>query len=246
MVAPRLPDSAAGPDARLGERYDQLTMATEHPDHPGLHVSSHPAVLHKLALLRNQATEPKKFRELVREISWLVGYEALADARVRPIRVHTPIELTEGAELADRIGLVPILRAGLGMVDAMLELMPTAQVWHLGLFRDERTLRPVEYYNKLPDSATVDLCLILDPMLATGGSATAAIEVLKRWGAVTPVRIKLVNLICAPEGVRAVQEAHPDVPIYTAALDRQLNEKGYIMPGLGDAGDRQFGTGRSD
>jgi uracil phosphoribosyltransferase len=141
---------------------------------------------------------------------------------------------------------VPILRAGLGMVDAMLELMPTAEVWHLGLFRDERTLRPVEYYNKLPDSATVDLCLILDPMLATGGSATAAIEVLKRWGAVHPVRIKLLNLIAAPEGVRTVTEAHPDVQIYAAALDRQLNERGYIMPGLGDAGDRQFGTGRSE
>ncbi|HEY5488423.1 MAG TPA: uracil phosphoribosyltransferase [Candidatus Limnocylindrales bacterium] len=210
---------------------------------PGLNVSQHPAVLHKLSLLRDETTDPKKFRELVREISWLVGYEALADARVDDVQIKTPIELTHGARLADRIGLVPILRAGLGMVDAMLELMPTAQVWHLGLFRDERTLRPVEYYNKLPDSATVDLCLILDPMLATGGSATAAIEVLKRWGAVTPVRIKLVNLIAAPEGVRAVHEAHPDVPIYTAALDRQLNEKGYIMPGLGDAGDRQFGTG---
>jgi uracil phosphoribosyltransferase len=215
-------------------------------DLPNLHVSSHPAVLHKLALLRAETTEPKKFRELVREISWLVGYEALADARLRDLRVRTPIEETEGVELADRIGLIPILRAGLGMVDAMLELMPTAQVWHLGLFRDERTLRPVEYYNKLPDSATVDLCLILDPMLATGGSATAAIEVLKKWGAVTPVRIKLVNLIAAPEGVEAVVAAHPDVPIFTAALDRQLNEKGYIMPGLGDAGDRQFGTGHTD
>jgi uracil phosphoribosyltransferase len=209
---------------------------------PGLHVSSHPAVLHKLSLLRDSDTEPKKFRELVREISWLVGYEALADAHLAPIRVNTPIEQTDGARLADRIGLVPILRAGLGMVDAMLELMPTAEVWHLGLFRDERTLRPVEYYNKLPDSATVDLCLILDPMLATGGSATAAIEVLKRWGA---TRIKMLNLIAAPEGVRAVQAAHPDVPIHVAALDRQLNEKGYIMPGLGDAGDRQFGTGKS-
>ena len=125
----------------------------------------------------------------------------------------------------------------------MLELMPTAEVWHLGLFRDERTLRPVEYYNKLPDSASVDLCLILDPMLATGGSATAAIDVLKRWGAVTPVRIKLVNLIAAPEGVQAVQDAHPDVQVYAASLDRQLNDRGYIMPGLGDAGDRQVGTG---
>jgi len=207
-----------------------------------LHVSQHPAVLHKLAILRDEHTEPKKFREVVRELSWLLGYEALADAHVRPITVRTPLEEIEASELADRIGLVPILRAGLGMVDAMLELMPTAQVWHLGLFRDERTLRPVEYYNKLPDSATVDLCLILDPMLATGGSASAAIEVLKRWGA---VRIKLVNLIAAPEGVRAVTEAHPDVHIYCAALDRQLNDKGYILPGLGDAGDRQFGTGKT-
>jgi len=211
-------------------------------DFPTLHVSRHPAVLHKLALLRTVETDPKKFRELVREISWLVGYEALEDARVRPLRVQTPLEEIEGAELADRIGLIPILRAGLGMVDAMLELMPTAQVWHLGLFRDERTLRPVEYYNKLPDTATVDLCLILDPMLATGGSASAAIEVLKDWGA---KRIKLLNLIAAPEGVRAVATAHPDVAIHCAALDRQLDERGYILPGLGDAGDRQFGTGGS-
>jgi len=214
-------------------------------DWPNLHVSQHPAVRHKLGILRDVTTEPKKFREVVRELSWLLGYEALADARTRPLTVRTPIESMDGEELADRIGLIPILRAGLGMVDAMLELMPTAQVWHLGLFRDERTLRPVEYYNRLPDSATVDLCLILDPMLATGGSATAAIEVLKRWGAVTPVRIKLVNLIAAPEGVDAVTAAHPDVEIYCAALDRQLNDRGYIMPGLGDAGDRQFGTGHT-
>ena len=207
---------------------------------PSLHVSSHPAILHKLAILRSTATEPKKFREVVRELSWLLGYEALADIGVRPIKIETPLEPMVASQLADRIGLIPILRAGLGMVDAMLELMPTAQVWHLGLFRDERTLRPVEYYNKLPDSAAVDLCLILDPMLATGGSATAAIEVLKRWGA---VRIKMINLIAAPEGVAAVTAAHPDVEIYCAALDRGLNERGYIMPGLGDAGDRQFGTG---
>ena len=215
------------------------------PSPSTLHVSTHPAVQHKLAVLRDRATEPKKFREVVRELSWLLGYEALADARLRPIRVQTPLEEMDGAELGDRIGLIPILRAGLGMVDAMLELMPTAEVWHLGLFRDERTLRPVEYYNKLPDSASVDLCLILDPMLATGGSATAAIEVLKRWGAVQPVRIKLVNLIAAPEGVEAVAAAHPDVEIHTASLDRQLNDKGYILPGLGDAGDRQFGTGKA-
>ncbi len=210
-------------------------------DWPNLHVSQHPAVLHKLAILRDERTEPKKFREVVRELSWLLGYEALADVEVRTQTVKTPLEETVAYELAERIGLVPILRAGLGMVDAMLELMPTAEVWHLGLFRDERTLRPVEYYNKLPDSATVDLCLILDPMLATGGSATAAIDVLKRWGA---TRIKLVNLIVAPEGVEAVVNAHPDVEIYCAAVDRGLNEKGYIMPGLGDAGDRQFGTAK--
>ena len=210
---------------------------------PNLHVSQHPAVLHKLAILRDIETEPKKFREVVRELSWLLGYEALADVSVKTIEIRTPLEPMVGYELGERIGLVPILRAGLGMVDAMLELMPTAQVWHLGLFRDERTLRPVEYYNKLPDSATVDLCLILDPMLATGGSATAAIDVLKRWGA---VKIKLVNLIAAPEGVEAVSAAHPDVAIFCAALDRGLNDKGYIQPGLGDAGDRQFGTGNTE
>jgi uracil phosphoribosyltransferase len=206
--------------------------------------SKHPLVAHKLSRLRDKKTEPKKFRELVREIAALLAYEATADLATSPRELETPLAKITGAELEEKIGLVPILRAGLGMVDAMLELMPTAEVWHLGLFRDERTLRPVEYYNKLPDSATVDLCLILDPMLATGGSATAAIEVLKKWGAVTPVRIKLVNLIAAPEGVEAVSAAHPDVAIHCAALDRQLNDKGYIMPGLGDAGDRQFGTGK--
>ncbi|MGD8485201.1 MAG: uracil phosphoribosyltransferase [Chloroflexota bacterium] len=210
------------------------------PDQPNLFVSTHPAVLHKLALMRDERTDPRKFRELVREISWLVGYEALADAPLNEVEVRTPLEVTTGYQLAERIGLVPILRAGLGMVGAFLELFPESQVWHLGLFRDERTLRPVEYYNKLPDQTTVDTCLILDPMLATGGSATAAIEVLKEWGA---ERIKLVNLIAAPEGVAAVSEAHPDVRMYCAALDRRLNEKGYILPGLGDAGDRQFGTG---
>ncbi len=204
-----------------------------------LHVSRHPAVLHKLALLRNETTEPKKFRELVREISWLVGYEALSDARLQPIAVRTPLEEIEGSKLADRIGLVPILRAGLGMVEAMLELLPTAEVWHIGLYRDERTLKPVEYYNKLPDAASVQVCLILDPMLATGGSAVAAIDVLKRRA--NP-RIKYLGLLAAPEGVRALEAAHPDVDIHVAALDSHLNEHGYIVPGLGDAGDRQFGT----
>jgi len=214
-----------------------------HATPPSIVVSRHPAVLHKVAVLRDARTDPKTFREVVRELSWLLGYEALADARLRPLRVRTPLGEADAHELADRIGLVPILRAGLGMVDAMLELMPGAQVWHLGLFRDERTLRPIEYYNRLPDSATVDLCLILDPMLATGGSATAAIDVLKRWGA---TRIKLINLIAAPEGVAAVSAAHPDVTIHCAALDSALNDRGYILPGLGDAGDRQFGTGHRE
>ena len=209
-----------------------------------VHVSRHPLVLHKLALLRRASTEPPLFRQLVREMAQLLFIEATHDLTLAPRPVRTPLADCDGQRVAQSVGLMPILRAGLGMAEAILELLPTAQVWHLGLFRDERTLRPVEYYNKLPDSATVDLCLILDPMLATGGSATAAIDVLKRWGAVTPVRIKLVNLIAAPEGVAAVQEAHPDVHIHCAALDRALNEKGYIMPGLGDAGDRQFGTGQ--
>jgi uracil phosphoribosyltransferase len=238
---PRLVRPRHDPPDRAPARYDAGVT-----DPTTFHVSQHPAVLHKLAVLRDEDTEPKKFREVVRELSWLLGYEALQDAKTRPLQIRTPMEEMEASELGERIGLIPILRAGLGMVDAMLELMPTAQVWHLGLFRDERTLRPVEYYNKLPDSASVDLCLILDPMLATGGSATAAIDVLKRWGAVKPVRIKLINLIAAPEGVAAVQAAHPDVEIHCAALDRGLNEKGYIMPGLGDAGDRQFGTGNTD
>ena len=134
---------------------------------------------------------------------------------------------------------MPVLRAGLGMVDAMLELIPTAEVWHIGLYRDERTLKPVEYYNKLPDAATVQVCLILDPMLATGGSAAATVDILKAWGA---ARIKQVSLIAAPEGVATLSGAHPDVDIHVAAVDRELNERGYIVPGLGDAGDRQFGT----
>ena len=204
-----------------------------------LHVSGHPLVAHKLALLRDKRTEPKKFRELVRELTWLLGYEAMADLATRPERIETPLEPMTAARLDPAVGLIPILRAGLGMVDAMLELLPTAQVWHIGLYRDERTLKPVEYYNKLPDAATVQVCLVLDPMLATGGSATATIDILKAWGA---ARIKQVSLIAAPEGVSTLGSAHPDVDIHVAALDSHLNERGYIVPGLGDAGDRQFGT----
>jgi uracil phosphoribosyltransferase len=207
--------------------------------YPSLHVSRHPLVAHKLAILRDVGTDTKKFRELVRELTWLLGYEAMADLATRPHAVETPLEVMEGAEVDPRVGLVPVLRAGLGMVDAMLELIPTAQVWHIGLYRDERTLKPVEYYNKLPDAATVQVCLILDPMLATGGSAAATVDILKAWGA---ARIKQVSLIAAPEGVATLSESHPDVDIHVAAVDRALNERGYIVPGLGDAGDRQFGT----
>ena len=202
--------------------------------------SQHPLVKHKLSRLRDKNTEPKKFRELVREIAALLAYEATADLAVMPRELETPLARVTGAELREKIGLVPILRAGLGMVEGVWSLMPSAEVWHIGLYRDEHTLKPVEYYNKLPTEPRVSVCLILDPMLATGGSATATAEVLKRWGV---KKIKFVGLIAAPEGIEAMQEQHPDIDIHLAAIDERLNEKAYIVPGLGDAGDRQFGTG---
>lgn len=204
-----------------------------------LHVSTHPLALHKLTILRNQKTEPKKFREVVREIGMMLVLDATADLPLNDLPITTPMGATNGHKLADHIGLIPILRAGLGMVEAALEMLPSAEVWHIGLYRDEHTLRPVEYYNKLPVNPTVQVCLVLDPMLATGGSAVATVDILKRWGA---QHIKFVGLIGAPEGVQRLSSAHPDVPIYLAALDEQLNDIGYIVPGLGDAGDRQFGT----
>jgi uracil phosphoribosyltransferase len=202
--------------------------------------STHPLVAHKLSRLRDKNTEPKKFRELVREIAALLAYEATADLATSPRELETPLAKMTGAELQEKIGLVPILRAGLGMVEGVWGLMPSAEVWHIGLYRDEHTLKPVEYYNKLPIEPTVSVCLILDPMLATGGSATATADVLKRWGV---KKIKFVGLIGAPEGIKLMQEKHPDIPIYLAAIDDHLNERAYIVPGLGDAGDRQFGTG---
>jgi uracil phosphoribosyltransferase len=205
-----------------------------------LFVSSHPLVAHKLTLLRKTVTEPKKFRELVRELGGLLTYEATQDLGIQPVEIETPMSKMNGSELIDKIGLVPILRAGLGMVEGVWELMPSAEVWHIGLYRDEKTLKPVQYYNKLPVSPRVSVCLILDPMLATGGSAVATIDILKNWGV---SRIKFVGLIGAPEGIEHVQKHHPDVPIYLAAVDDHLNNVGYIVPGLGDAGDRQFGTG---
>jgi uracil phosphoribosyltransferase len=207
---------------------------------PNVYASPHPLVAHKLSRLRDKRTEPKKFRELVREISGLLAYEATRDLMTTPREVETPLATTIGYELKEKIGLVPVLRAGLGMVEGIWELMPSSEVWHIGLYRDEHTLRPVEYYNKLPLEPTVSVCLILDPMLATGGSATATADVLKRWGV---KKIKFVGLIGAPEGVAAMQAAHPDIDIHLAAIDDHLNERAYIVPGLGDAGDRQFGTG---
>lgn len=203
-------------------------------------VSRHPLVQHKLTLMRRVETEPKKFRELVREITQFLIYEATADLGLSDKEVQTPLATYAGKEIGERIGLVPILRAGLGMVDPVLEMIPTVRVWHLGLYRDTKTLEPVAYYNKLPQQADVDLCLILDPMLATAGSAIAAVDVLKRWGA---QRIKFLGLIAAPEGVSRLSAEHPDVPIHLAAIDDHLNDHAYIVPGLGDAGDRQFGTG---
>lgn len=202
--------------------------------------SKHPLISHKLSRLRDKNTEPKKFRELVREIAGLLAYEATANLQTSEIEIETPLQKMKAGQLKEKIGLVPILRAGLGMVEGIWELMPSAEVWHIGLYRDEKTLQPVEYYNKLPVDPRVAVCLILDPMLATGGSATATADILKKWGV---KKIKYVGLIAAPEGIKAMQTAHPDIDIYVAAIDSHLNEKGYIVPGLGDAGDRQFGTG---
>lgn len=204
-----------------------------------VHASNHPLVAHKIVRLRDKNTDSRKFRELVRELAALLTYEATTDLLTVPRQVETPLAPFEGQELKANIGLVPILRAGLGMVEGIWELMPSAEVWHIGLYRDERTLKPVEYYNKLPIEPTVSVCLILDPMLATGGSAVATVDILKKWGV---TNIKFVGILAAPEGIAALQAAHPDVPIFVAAIDDHLNEHGYILPGLGDAGDRQFGT----
>jgi len=202
--------------------------------------SNHPLVAHKLTLLRDVNTEPQKFRELIQELATLLTYEATLDLAIAPTTVRTPLAPAQGFNLVDRIGLVPILRAGLGMVEGVWGLMPSAEVWHIGLYRDEKTLKPVEYYNKLPVEPTVSVCLILDPMLATGGSAVAAVNLLKRWGV---KKIKFIAILASPEGIASMQQYHPEVPIHLAAVDQCLDERGYILPGLGDAGDRQFGTG---
>jgi uracil phosphoribosyltransferase len=202
-------------------------------------ISRHPLLLHQLTRLRDRTTEPPEFRALVRGLTQLLFYEAMHDLQMESVTVETPLATCKGHRVGDRIGLMPILRAGLGMAEAVLEVLPTACVWHLGLYRDHETLQPVTYYNKLPPSPSIDLSLVLDPMLATGGSAIAAINILKQWGA---RRIKFLGLIAAPEGVRALTRTHADVPLHLGVIDSHLNDRCYIVPGLGDAGDRQFGT----
>ncbi|MHB8647855.1 MAG: uracil phosphoribosyltransferase [Thermomicrobiales bacterium] len=205
-----------------------------------LHVSRHPVVAHKLTILRDMTTESAAFRHAMTDLTVCLAYEALAAMRSTQIRVQTPLEETDGTTLNERFAIVPVLRAGLGMVDGFLSLFPSLQVWHIGLYRDEASLQPVTYYNRLPALATVDTCFVLDPMLATGGSAVQSIAILKEWGARD---IAYVGIIAAPYGVQRLVDAHPDVGIHVAALDRALNEDGYIVPGLGDAGDRLYRTG---
>jgi uracil phosphoribosyltransferase len=207
---------------------------------PNLHVSNHPLVRHKITLLADERTQPKQFREIVRELTALLLYEATMNVPLKPIRFRTPLEEAEGWHIDAHIGIVPILRAGLGMVDAAVDALPQSQVWHLGIYRDETTHTPVSYYNRLPATCAADLVIVLDPMLATAGSASDAALVLKEWGA---PKITFVGLIAAPEGVMRMYEEHPDVAIHVALVDRELDGNKYIRPGLGDAGDRLFGTG---
>lgn len=205
-----------------------------------LHVIDHPLVQHKIARLRNKDTGVKEFRELVNEISTLMAYEATRELPLKEVEIETPVATAKAKVLTGKkLGVIPILRAGLGMVDGILSLIPSAKVGHIGLYRDPETKLPVEYYCKLPLDAEQRLLLIVDPMLATGGSAIDAITQIKKRGC---ENIKLMNIIAAPEGIEAVREAHPDVDIYVAAVDEKLNEHAYIVPGLGDAGDRLFGT----
>jgi uracil phosphoribosyltransferase len=203
-------------------------------------ICDHPLIQHKLTYIRDEATKTKDFRELVDEVATLMAYEITRDIPLENIQVKTPVATADCRIISGRmLGLIPILRAGLGMVDGILKLLPAAKVGHIGLYRDPDTLQPVEYYVKLPTDVQERLLIVIDPMLATGGSANAAISLLKKRGC---TQIKLMCLIAAPEGIRAVQQEHPDVDVYVAAIDDYLNDHGYIVPGLGDAGDRLFGT----
>jgi len=203
-------------------------------------VISHPLIEHKMTIIRKKDTSSMEFRQLVNEIATLMGYEVTRDLEMEEIEIETPIAKTTGKVISGKkIGIVPILRAGLGMVEGLLSIIPAARVGHVGMYRDPETLKPVTYYSKFPSDVSQRLMIIVDPMLATGGSLIEAIDELKRNGA---KNIKAINLLAAPEGIKAVEEAHPDVEIYVAAIDEKLNEHGYIVPGLGDAGDRLFGT----
>lgn len=205
-----------------------------------VYVFDHPLIQHKLTYIRDKQTGTKEFRELVDEVATLMAFEITRDLPLTDIEVETPVQKATSKVLAGKkLGVVPILRAGVGMVDGILKLIPAAKVGHIGLYRDPETLQPVEYYLKLPSDVQEREFIVVDPMLATGGSAVEAVNSLKKRGA---VKIRFMCIIAAPEGVQALQEAHPDVDIYIAALDEKLNEKGYIVPGLGDAGDRLFGT----
>ena len=197
----------------------------------------HPLVQHHLVQLRNKNTPPETFRHNVNRLSMLLTYEATSDLELDTCQVETPIATMKAKCLKHRIGLVPILRAGLGMVDPILDLIPTAEVWHLGFYRDETTFKPIEYYKKLPPAKPVDLAIVVDPMLATGGSAIAALKAIAEWGA---PRLKMVSMIAAPEGIANVHAEFPQAQIYVAAIDECLNDNAYIIPGLGDAGDRIF------
>jgi uracil phosphoribosyltransferase len=212
--------------------------------------STHPLVLHKLTQLRDRTTDFRRFRSIVDELAMILAYEATQNLPLQTVSVQTPLTVTQGSKMDVRIGLVPILRAGLGMVDGMLDLLPQAEVWHLGFYRDEETLQPVIYYNKMPADLSSHHCFVLDPMLATGGSAIAAVDILKERGV---THIKFVGLLAAPEGIATLHRKHPDVVVHVAAVDERLTTEadapagfppGFIWPGLGDAGDRQFGTVR--
>lgn len=217
-----------------------MTQTQQNSEYPTLSIVDHPLVRHKISLLRDRATPTKQFKELVDEIAMLMAYEATRDLPLEPVPVDTPLETATGQLVrGKKLTLVPILRAGLGMVEGILRLIPSARVGHIGLYRDHDTLEPVDYYFKVPGDAAERDFLLLDPMLATGGSACAAVRSLQRAGA---QRIRFLCLVAAPEGVRRLGHEHPDVPVLAAALDRELNANGYILPGLGDAGDRLFGT----
>jgi uracil phosphoribosyltransferase len=221
-------------------KVNSTTMIERIPEFPTLTIIRHPLVQHKLTIMRNRETPTKIFKELVDEIAMLMAYEATIDLTLEPLPVETPLEATTGWHISGKkLTLVPILRAGLGMVEGILRLVPAARVGHIGLYRDHDTLLPVDYYFKVPGDVTERDFFVLDPMLATGGSAAAAVGSLKRAGA---TRIRFLCLVAAPEGVKRLSAEHPDVQVYCAALDRELNTQGYILPGLGDAGDRLFGT----